>query len=103
MSVAPQRAVTASFEYNSVGDARHNGGIAASMKIMTFDEKAAEELPTAELSAALKSTAHTIWVDMTGPTDEDIRVMHDVFQFHQLAIEDTRNQRQRPKIEDYND
>jgi magnesium transporter len=73
------------------------------MRIMTFDEKAAQELPTAELSAALKSTAHTTWVDMTGPTEEDIRVLHDVFQFHQLAIDDTRNQRQRPKIEDYND
>jgi magnesium transporter len=27
--------------------------------------------------------------------------MRDVFHFHPLAIEDTRNMRQRPKVEEY--
>ncbi len=44
-----------------------------------------------------------IWADITGPTDDDVAIMHDAFHFHPLAIEDTRNARQRPKIEEYPD
>ncbi len=44
-----------------------------------------------------------IWADITGPTDDDVAIMHDAFHFHPLAIEDTRNVRQRPKIEEYPD
>ena len=43
-----------------------------------------------------------VWVDLVGPTDDDVALMRDVFGFHPLAIEDTRNFRQRPKIEAYN-
>jgi magnesium transporter len=73
------------------------------MKITICDEQGVHEAPEADLSAALASNAKAIWVDMTGPSDEDIRVMRDVFKFHPLAIEDTRNQHQRPKIEEYPD
>jgi magnesium transporter len=38
---------------------------------------------------------------MEGPTPEDVRLMREVFRFHHLAIEDTTNQRQRPKVEEY--
>lgn len=55
------------------------------------------------LSGALREQAGTLWVDITGPEEADIAVMHDVFGFHPLAIEDTRNQRQRPKLEEYAD
>jgi magnesium transporter len=44
-----------------------------------------------------------IWADITGPADEDVQIMRDVFHFHPLAIEDTRNARQRPKVEEYAD
>ncbi|MFN3285395.1 MAG: CorA family divalent cation transporter, partial [bacterium] len=33
--------------------------------------------------------------------EADVRLMAEVFGFHALAIEDTRNQRQRPKAEEY--
>jgi magnesium transporter len=55
------------------------------------------------LPSLLASETGTIWVDMVGPTDEDIKTMRDVFKFHPLAIEDTRNQEQRPKAEEYPD
>ncbi len=51
----------------------------------------------------LLAAGRPLWVDITGPSEEDVRVMREVFRFHPLAIEDTRNQRQRPKAEDYGD
>jgi magnesium transporter len=41
------------------------------------------------------------WVDITGPTVEDTRIMREHFDFHPLAIEDSTNQQQRPKVEEY--
>jgi len=38
---------------------------------------------------------------MLKPTDEEIALLDDVFGFHPLAIEDTLNYMQRPKIENY--
>lgn len=58
---------------------------------------------TQYLSAALREQTGTLWVDITGPDESDVAVMRDVFGFHPLAIEDTRNQRQRPKLEEYAD
>ncbi len=51
----------------------------------------------------LLSDSETLWVDITGPTDDDARIMREVFRFHPLAIEDTRNQQQRPKVEEFPD
>lgn len=63
-----------------------------------------ETLPLSELAARLVAAdGGVIWMDITGPGDEDIQIMRDVFHFHPLAIEDTRNARQRPKIEEYPD
>jgi magnesium transporter len=73
------------------------------MQITVFGAKDRHDLTPADLSAQLKSGDGTIWVDMTGPTEEDVRIMEQVFGFHPLAIEDTSNQQQRPKIEEYDD
>ncbi len=71
------------------------------MRITSFSPQGAQEIEANTLTAALSSDVKAIWVDMTGPTAEDIQMMRSVFQFHPLAIEDTQNQRQRPKIEEY--
>lgn len=44
-----------------------------------------------------------VWVDITGPGDAGLKVMQDQFHFHPLAIEDTTNHKQRPKVEEYQD
>ena len=72
------------------------------MRITTFGEQGTQETPGADLSAILK-VEQMIWVDMTGPTEDDMQMMRDVFKFHPLAIEDTHNQNQRPKMEEYPD
>jgi len=55
----------------------------------------------ADLGNLLVSETDLLWVDITEPDESDARVMLDVFNFHPLAVEDTRNYEQRPKIEQY--
>jgi magnesium transporter len=44
-----------------------------------------------------------LWLDLTAPTDEDLRTLSDLFGFHPLAIEDAVHFEQRPKLDDYGD
>jgi magnesium transporter len=41
------------------------------------------------------------WLDLYDPDEEEYRLLREVFQFHPLAIEDSEQFGQRPKIEDY--
>ena len=43
----------------------------------------------------------TLWVDLTAPTDDELRLLNDVFGFHPLSVEDARSALQYPKIEPY--
>lgn len=55
----------------------------------------------ANLSAAIRDPKATFWVDLDKPTDEEYGLLDDVFGFHPLAIEDSIQYSQRPKIESY--
>jgi magnesium transporter len=43
------------------------------------------------------------WLDLHEPTEEDYRVLREVFGFHPLAVEDSEHFGQRPKLEEYED
>jgi magnesium transporter len=43
------------------------------------------------------------WVDLTSPTHEDLAKLHDLFGFHPLALEDSDEFGQRPKLDNYGD
>jgi magnesium transporter len=43
------------------------------------------------------------WLDLHDPTDEDFALLRDVLKFHPLALEDSAQFAQRPKLEDYED
>jgi magnesium transporter len=43
----------------------------------------------------------TVWVDLATPTDEEFRLLGDVFAFHPLSVEDARSALQYPKVEPY--
>ncbi|MDR7435599.1 MAG: magnesium/cobalt transporter CorA [Armatimonadota bacterium] len=73
------------------------------MRITVFHAQGAQEAQPAHLNTLLASSLGTIWVDITGPSEEEVRILEEVFHVHPLAIEDTRNQRQRPKVEEYPD
>ena len=42
-----------------------------------------------------------VWVDLANPTDEEAKILSEVFRFHELAIEDALREIQTPKIESY--
>ncbi|KXK13638.1 MAG: magnesium and cobalt transport protein CorA [Chloroflexi bacterium OLB15] len=72
------------------------------MRVFEINDHGLEELQSPNIPDLLnQETPNPIWIDMIGPSPEDIQLMRDVFKFHMLAIEDTVNKRQRPKIEDY--
>ena len=43
------------------------------------------------------------WLDLNDPSEEDVLALASIFHFHPLALEDVRNFRQRPKLDDYGD
>ncbi len=42
-----------------------------------------------------------IWVDLASPTEQEARVLTEVFHFHELAVEDALAEIHSPKVEDY--
>jgi magnesium transporter len=71
------------------------------MHIVRFAAAGIETIESPDWETLLARQEGVLWVDMAGPDAEDQRVMREVFHFHPLAIEDTMNQRQRPKVEEY--
>ena len=43
----------------------------------------------------------TMWVDLSAPTEDELKVLSEVFHFHPLSVEDARSALQYPKIESY--
>jgi magnesium transporter len=70
--------------------------------ILHGDGRVTRDYSEQVLAAALRDPTCTFWLDMLKPTDEEIALLDDIFGFHPLAIEDTINYAQRPKIESYN-
>ncbi|MCC6893756.1 MAG: magnesium transporter CorA family protein [Anaerolineae bacterium] len=71
------------------------------MDIKVFSKGETRIGQISEIESLLKSETDIFWVDIFNCTDAEARILRDVFKFHPLAIEDTRNHRQRPKIEEY--
>jgi magnesium transporter len=42
-----------------------------------------------------------IWTDLESPTEDEARLLRDLFKFHELAIEDAVAELHHPKVEDY--
>ena len=62
-----------------------------------------EDRTAADLPELLKDPSALIWVDMESPTEADERVLLDVFHFHPLTVEDCRENRHYPKVEEFED
>jgi magnesium transporter len=50
-----------------------------------------------------KDSGVWVWVDMVKPEPEEVRMLSEVFHFHDLAIEDAVSEIHHPKIESYGD
>jgi magnesium transporter len=55
----------------------------------------------ANLFRAMRDPKAVFWLDMSRPTDEELYLLDEVFGFHPLAIEDSIQYSQRPKLEAY--
>jgi magnesium transporter len=74
------------------------------MEILVYRQgthKIEENWTAADLPELLKYTSAVIWVDMEAPTEADERVLLDVFKFHPLTVEDCRENRHYPKVEEF--
>jgi len=61
-----------------------------------------DEVTRPNIELALKE-GKLLWLDLQGTGDETLALLREVFKIHPLAIEDAKEFRQRPKIEDYDD
>jgi magnesium transporter len=74
------------------------------MEILVYREgepKVQTGFTVEQLPELLKEEKSVIWVDMPEPTEADDRVLLDVFHFHPLTVEDCRENRHYPKIEEF--
>lgn len=53
------------------------------------------------IGALITDKTHVLWLDVEGPTPEDVQFLRQEFGFHELTLEDLLRRRQRPKIEQY--
>ena len=51
----------------------------------------------------LRDESVIFWVDFEAPTEADDHVLLDVFKFHPLTVEDCRQNRHHPKVEEFPD
>jgi Mg2+ and Co2+ transporter CorA len=65
------------------------------------DGKISRETSAEALSHVLHAPDAKLWLDMQNPSDEELKLLETVFQFHPLAIEDATHRAQRPKLENY--
>jgi magnesium transporter len=49
----------------------------------------------------LRTRDEFFWIDLYAPSDEDLRKLGAILELHPVALEDTREFRQRPKIDAY--
>ncbi len=71
--------------------------------ITVYDKKSKRSAEPDDLTDLIGPDKNTVWVDMLGPDDDDLALLRDVFKFHPLSIEDTRNHWQRGKVDEYAD
>lgn len=60
-----------------------------------------ENVTVEQLPELLQDQSAVIWVDMEMPTEADEQILLDVFRFHPLTVEDCRENRHYPKIEEF--
>jgi len=58
-----------------------------------------EAFDPARASDLIQETGARVWLDVSDPSDADLSMLQEEFSLHPLAIEDTHNRNQRPKLE----
>ena len=64
-------------------------------------EKVETDFTAEQLPELLNDEKAVIWIDMEAPTEAEERILREVFRFHPLTIEDCRETRNYPKVEEF--
>jgi magnesium transporter len=70
--------------------------------LLDVDGQELERVDRAAIESRV-SRGEFFWLDLESPDEDEFALLHDVFDFHPLALEDSQTFGQRPKIEDYDD
>lgn len=74
------------------------------MEILVYrkgEQTVEEGVSVGQLPELLKDPSVVIWVDMEKPAGDEEHVLLDIFKFHPLTVEDCRENRHYPKIEEF--
>jgi magnesium transporter len=64
-------------------------------------EKVETDFTAEQLPDLLNDEKAVIWIDMEAPTEAEERILLELFRFHPLTIEDCRETRNYPKVEEF--
>lgn len=73
------------------------------MRVYTLSRNGLNLIDPSQLPALLEQEDSIIWIDVDDPMSTEVDMLAKLLHFHPLAIEDTRNDYQRPKVEEYDD
>lgn len=73
------------------------------IRVFVHESGATREAATLDPGWLKPESGRTLWVDLAEPTDEEGRVLTDIFRFHDLAVESALRRETQPKIESYGD
>ncbi len=73
------------------------------MDMMVFDGSGLRPADSDNLGELLQAERGVTWIDVAHPDLEALKLLEKHLNFHPLAMEDTYNQHQRPKVEEYED
>jgi magnesium transporter len=62
-----------------------------------------ENFPVQDISTYVCQPDLMVWLDLCAPSAADLDMLREEFGLHELAIEDARNEHQRPKLDRYHD
>lgn len=71
------------------------------VEVLTENSSQYGTIPLEEISDVIADPESLIWIDLENPTLHDFQLIAKEFAFHPLAIEDSRKQHQRPKLDQY--
>ena len=61
----------------------------------------ATDLSWDQMRAFIQNPDGVLWVDLESPTDDEFRILTEVFRFHPLAVEDAHREIELPKVDIY--
>jgi magnesium transporter len=73
------------------------------ISVFVSDRRTTQKVERIDPAWIAPDSGRYVWVNLQCPTDEEARVLSEVFRFHELAVEDALSEIQTPKIESYGD